>query len=123
MKGTLKFDFIDGCWVCVSHKPKSHGYIEKMIDGKREYLHRIIYRMHNGAIPKGYEVHHTCGNKKCCTPEHLEVMSKSEHATITGTGRNVDIKNKAMEMMHLSNREIADKLNVTMVTVWRWRKG
>lgn len=50
----------------------SHGY---GLVGKR-LAHREAYA---GEIPKGYVVHHDCGNKLCVNPEHLRALSHAAH--------------------------------------------
>ena len=70
----LRFETIDtGCHVCVSHSKTSSGYVwyTDYRTGKTTKLHRVIYELHNGPIPKGMFVCHTCDNPSCCNPSHL----------------------------------------------------
>jgi len=52
-----------------------------------EMFHRFIYRAHQGEIPEGFEVDHTCNNRACCNPGHLRAMDGSEHAIHTNKAR------------------------------------
>lgn len=83
-----------GCFVAISHSPDlSTGYFKKAWGTchtptyKRAYMHRVVYEMHNGSIDEGYEVDHICGVRACCNPDHMRLLTKSEHATHTGVMR------------------------------------
>ncbi len=48
-------------------------------EGKLVYAHRLVYELHNGPIPSGYEIDHRCNQSKCLNPEHLEALSPEDH--------------------------------------------
>jgi hypothetical protein len=48
--------------------------------GKQFHTHVVAYELYHGEIPKGYIVHHKCLNRTCVKPEHLELLSRSEHS-------------------------------------------
>ncbi|TCO70238.1 HNH endonuclease signature motif containing protein [Rhodovulum euryhalinum] len=56
-----------------------HGYPRVSYRGKPEKIHRLIWRMHHGAIPPGYEIHHKNEDKLDWRIENLELVSKIEH--------------------------------------------
>lgn len=55
------------CWEWTGYKD-SNGY-GRFSGGN--YVHRAIYEMYFGEIPKEMSICHTCDNPSCCNPQHL----------------------------------------------------
>ncbi len=59
------------------------GYprIPHKVNGKRVRFsaHRTAYEIWVGPIPDGHEVDHTCHNKLCINPAHLEAVTHPEN--------------------------------------------
>jgi hypothetical protein len=51
------------------------------VEGKGKTLrtHRASYELHVGPIPEPLELDHTCNNKACFNPEHLELVTHAEN--------------------------------------------
>ena len=57
-------------------------------NGKRDYLHRVVWESINGKIPKGYDIHHIDCDKTNNHIDNLELYSKSEHTHLFASGKN-----------------------------------
>jgi hypothetical protein len=61
----------NGCHVCTSHPS---GVIR--INGKSEYIRRVIYREHFGEIGEDKYIYQVCGNNRCINPDHLKIGNR-----------------------------------------------
>ena len=52
----------------------------KWKDGKKEYLHRIVYELKYGPFDQNLCVLHKCDNPRCINPEHLELGTDKKNA-------------------------------------------
>ena len=63
-----------GCWAWIGAR-NSSGYASY----SGAPTHRVAYEWMVGAIPDGMELDHTCRNRACVNPHHLEPVSRSEN--------------------------------------------
>ena len=79
-----------GCWIWMGAKDQS-GYGQGFYRGKRERVHRVIYSLIKGSIPRCKEdrfsnqLDHLCRNHACCNPEHLEMVTQKTNV-LRGVG-------------------------------------
>lgn len=62
----------------------STGYGRIQVLGRLAYTHREMFQHHHGPIPAPLVIDHTCRNRACCNPNHLEPVTP-----ITNTRRGV----------------------------------
>jgi hypothetical protein len=74
----------DGCWLWQgAHNSKSYAQVR--LDGRAQYVHRVIYELANGPIPEDVECDHLCRQPLCVNPDHIELVSHRENV-LRGVG-------------------------------------
>jgi len=105
-------------------------------NGSRMKAHRASYIAHNGPIPEGLVVRHTCDNKGCIEPRHLLIGTVLDNARdavergrlVTGMRHHFarvspdQIRETVAEYLAggVSREELARRLGVAPSTVGRW---
>jgi hypothetical protein len=70
---------MSGCWIWTA-SIANRGYPQfKNGEGRVERGNVVSYRLHNGPIPKGLLVRHTCDCRWCVNPEHLILGSYQDN--------------------------------------------
>lgn len=117
-----------------------HGYRVFVINGVREYEHRLVWKKHFGEIPKGYHIHHINGNKQDNRIENLTLISSSEHSKKhslvekLGTDRTgiepinktpIEIREKIIELRKngMFLKDICLEVGLSFPTVQKYAKG
>ena len=98
-RGSLKERFskkvikTENCWIWTGGKGKNqYGLIQEAGKASKKLLaHRVSYEIHNGKIPDGLVVMHSCDNPSCVNPEHLSLGTHKENtADMIAKGRKVN---------------------------------
>ena len=77
----------EDCWGWVG-APTPKGYGTLGHGGKMLKAHRLSWELHNGSIPDGLCVLHSCDNPPCCNPRHLFLGTKEDNvADMVSKGR------------------------------------
>lgn len=67
-----------GCWLwCGAVGTRGYGQVRH--ERRTQSVHRVVYRELVGEIPEGFEIDHTCTQKLCVHPRHLEAITPEEH--------------------------------------------
>jgi hypothetical protein len=67
----------DECWNWQGGT--SEGYGQTCFSGLTERAHRVAYEFAVGPIPPGLFILHSCDNRRCCNPRHLEPGSHEQN--------------------------------------------
>ena len=68
----------DGCWLWTGWR-NHDGYGVYYSTDRTTFVHRLSYQMFVGEIPEGHTIHHTCQQRACFNPEHLQPLTHREH--------------------------------------------
>lgn len=109
-----------GCWNW-QLSLNNAGYGIKCVPTYRRVLgHRYYYEQLVGPIPEGHDLDHLCRNPRCCNPDHLEPVTRSENLRRGARGR-VSLEAIAEIQAGGSPRALARKYGVSETTVYKWR--
>jgi hypothetical protein len=68
---------VSGCWLWQGELNRN-GYGRVWVSGRRLMVHRVVYALLVGEIPKGLVLDHksdVCSHRNCCNPAHLEPVT------------------------------------------------
>ena len=67
---------------------KSNGYGVTHYQNRQEYVHRLIYKLVIGGIPKDTEIDHTCNVRNCVNPQHLQAVTHQKNMELGSSRRD-----------------------------------
>jgi hypothetical protein len=71
-------DVEDGCWNWLgptSGDGRGGGYGRMSLDGQTVSVHKVMFTHFFGFVPGKKQVDHKCNNRRCCNPEHLQMVT------------------------------------------------
>lgn len=72
-------DRATSCWVWTGAIQKGGYGTISIATAKKALAHRTAYELFVGPIPPDKELHHTCANRPCVNPAHLEPVVRFTH--------------------------------------------
>jgi hypothetical protein len=140
-KGKFILNLCSRCWEwtgCID----TFGYGYFRLNGKGYYIHRFVWELMRGIIPKNLCVLHHCDNPKCCNPNHLflgtrtdnnkDMISKGRYinGNIKLTQQIVDSIRNLYATNNYTQQELSDKFNIPIRNIqniiyyknWKVRK-
>lgn len=127
-----------GCWIWSgADGPGGYGaYTIGRGKGSRAVRpHRLAWEIHNGPIPSGMVVMHSCDVRSCCNPAHLSVGTQAENlADAARKGRAKGpmvamdaVTRKRLRFLavgeHMSQTRLAALFGISQSAVSRIRSG
>lgn len=124
-----------GCWVWTGPSHERTGYAEIFVRGKREGVHRAMYRAVHGGIPEGLCICHRCDVRLCVNPEHLfagthkenlEDMARKGRSTRGARNGRAKLTLGQVQTIRASDlpqRALARMYGVAQSQVWRIKSG
>ena len=81
------------------------GYGNTANRNKEGMAHQVAYKLWKGEIPEKAQIHHRCGVKRCCNPDHLNAVTRAENIWISRSERR-----GAMSWQHLRQARLLHDL-------------
>lgn len=89
----------------------NRGYIRVTLNGVEYMVHRIIYELHFGPIPEGYQIDHKDGNKSNNNLENLRLASRTQNAYNRSKNKN---NSSGYKGVHFCSRDKKYKAQIAL---------
>ncbi len=79
------------CLICTC-TPTRGGYAAISVNGEKRRAHRVVWAAHNGPIPKGMVIRHSCDTPACVEIDHLLIGTQADNIRdMFERGRNANL--------------------------------
>lgn len=78
----VEIDEVSGCWIWTgptSGTKCNEGYPRMSLDGQTVSVHRVTAMLAFGFLHSRRQVDHTCRNRLCVNPAHLELVTHKQN--------------------------------------------
>lgn len=79
----VEIDPETGCWNWTGGTSgktgRGAGYPRMWLRGQVCAVHRVMYINEFGHVPRARQIDHTCRNRRCVNPDHLELVTQREN--------------------------------------------
>lgn len=81
-----KIEIVGECWLWTAGLDDD-GHGQFWVEDRNIPAHRYSWLIAGKPLAKRKVLHHTCPNKNCCNPAHLETTTRPEHASFHGQAK------------------------------------
>lgn len=115
-------DPVTSCWNWALSLDRG-GYGKITIGGRKGRAHRLIYERAKGPIPDGLDLDHTCRNRACVNPAHLEPVTQTVNNRRSRATKLTAAQVVAIRSEHGPQRSIAKKYGTSQANVHHIKSG
>lgn len=70
------------------------GYAMTTYRGKTRVVHRLLWQLVNGPVPKKMDVCHSCDNRKCANLDHLWIGTRQQNLLDASSKKRIHCQQK-----------------------------
>lgn len=78
----IDVDETTGCWIWLgphSGNGRGGGYPRMCLNGQTVAVHKVMFVNEYGYVPSKKQIDHTCRNRLCVNPSHLEMVTHKQN--------------------------------------------